>query len=166
MKQLKSTESGFSLIEVTVAAAIFSMGLASLSLLLLTAVMGTAEAGHQTLASTKASSLAEMIALNADAVGHYVDPVPSYESGCMYGGPCTAEQLAAEEMGAWQRDLADELPRGNGLVCRDSTPEDGHAADAACDGAGGLVVKVFWLEPRHKDDEDGGLRRLVARLPL
>jgi len=62
MKQLLFAESGFSLIEVTVAAAIFSMGLASLSLLLLTAVMGTAEAGHQTVASTKASSLAEMIA--------------------------------------------------------------------------------------------------------
>lgn len=166
MKQLLFAESGFSLIEVTVAAAIFSMGLASLSLLLLTAVMGTAEAGHQTVASTKASSLAEMIALNSDATGHYVNPVPSLEPGCLVGETCAAEQLAADEMGVWRQALADELPRGNGLVCRDSTPEDGHAADAACDGAGGLVVKVFWLESRHKNDEDGGLRRLVARLPL
>ena len=166
MKQLLFAESGFSLIEVTVATAIFSMGLASLSLLLLTAVMGTAEAGHQTVASTKASSLAEMIALNSDAAVHYVNPVPSHDPGCIVGVTCTAEQLAADEMGVWRQALADELPRGNGLVCRDSTPEDGHAADAACDGAGGLVVKVFWLETRHQNDEDGGLRRLVARLPL
>ena len=41
MKHFDSTQTGFSLIEVTVAAAIFSMGLAGLSLLLLTAVMGT-----------------------------------------------------------------------------------------------------------------------------
>ena len=118
------------------------------------------------MASTKASSLAEMIALNSDATGHYVNPVPSPEPGCMVGEICTAEQLAVDEMGVWRQALADELPRGNGLVCRDSTPEDGHAADAACDGAGGLVVKIFWLETRHKNNEDGGLRRLVARLPL
>lgn len=166
MKQLVFAEPGFSLIEVTVAAAIFSMGLASLSLLLLTAVMGTAEAGHQTVASTKASSLAEMIALNSDASGHYVNPAPFLEPACLVGMACTGEQMAVDEMGAWRQELADELPKGNGLVCRDSTPEDGHAADAACDGAGGLVVKVFWLETRRQDDEDGGLRRLVARLPL
>jgi len=166
MKQLLFAESGFSLIEVTVAAAIFSMGLASLSLLLLTAVMGTAEAGHQTVASTKASSLAEMIALNSAASGHYVNPVPSLEPACLDGIACIGEQMAVDEMGVWRQALADELPQGNGLVCRDSTPEDGHAADAACDGTGGLVVKVFWLETRHKNDEDGGLRRLVSRLPL
>jgi type IV pilus assembly protein PilV len=71
-----------------------------------------------------------------------------------------------EELTAWQRELAAELPRGRGLVCRDSTPDDGHSADAACDGEGGMVVKVFWLESRHLNDEDGGLRRLVARLSL
>jgi type IV pilus assembly protein PilV len=162
-----STELGFSLIEVTVAAAIFSMGLAGLSMLLLTAVMGTAEAGHQTVASTKASSLAEMIALNSDAMGHYVNPLPPDNgSVCIDDVACSGQQMASAELGAWQQELADELPRGNGLVCRDSTPDDGHAADAACDGAGGLVVKVFWLESRHLNDEDGGLRRLVARLPL
>jgi len=167
MKLPVNTESGFSLIEVTVAAAIFSMGLGGLSLLLLTAVMGTAEAGHQTVASTKAGSLAEMIALNSGATGHYVNPLPPDDSSvCIDEVVCSGEQLAVAELGAWQQELADELPRGNGLVCRDSTPDDGHAADAACDGAGGLVVKVFWQEPRHLDKEDGGLRRLVARLPL
>jgi len=166
MKQHQFTESGFSLIEVTVAAAIFSMGLAGLSLLLLTAVMGTAEAGHQTVASTKASSLAELIAMNSDATGHYINPLPPADYFCVDGDTCSGEQLASAELGAWQQELADELPRGHGLVCRDSTPDDGHSADAACDGEGNLVVKVFWLESRHLNDEDGGLRRLVSRLSL
>lgn len=164
MRNRSARESGFSLIEVVIAAAIFSMGLGGLSLLLLTAVMGTAEASHQTIASTRASSLAEMIAMNSAASGHYINPLPQAEP-CRLGDECSGGQLASADLNYWQRNLARELPRGNGLVCRDSTPDDGHSADPACDGSGNLVVKVFWMETRHQDDEDGGLRRLVTRLP-
>ena len=164
MKRRNSCESGFSLIEVIVAAAIFSTGLGGLSLLLLTAVMGTAEAGHQTIASTRASSLAEMIAMNSAASGHYINPQPLAEP-CMVGDDCSSEPLASADINHWLGELARELPRGSGLVCRDSTPDDGHAAAPACDGKGNLIVKVFWMETRHQDDEDGGLRRLVSRLP-
>jgi type IV pilus assembly protein PilV len=164
MKKHKSCESGFSLIEVIIAAAIFSTGLGGLSLLLLTAVMGTAAASHQTIASTRASSLAEMIAMNSVASGHYINPIP--EAGpCMVDDDCSNEQLASADTNYWLEELARELPRGSGLVCRDSTPDDGHSADPACDGTGNLVVKVFWMETHHQDDEDGGLRRLVTRLP-
>jgi prepilin-type N-terminal cleavage/methylation domain-containing protein len=140
MKKRNSRESGFSLIEVIIAAAIFSTGLGGLSLLLLTAVMGTAEASHQTIASPGAEP-------------------------CMVGDDCSSEQLAYADIDHWLGELARELPRGSGLVCRDSTPDDGHSADPACDGTGNLIVKVFWMELRHQGDEDGGLRRLVARLP-
>ena len=164
MKKRNFRESGFSLIEVIIAAAIFSTGLGGLSLLLLTAVMGTAEASHQTIASTRASSLAEMIAMNSAASGHYINPLPGAEP-CMVGNDCSSEQLASADLNHWLGELAHELPRGSGLVCRDSTPDDGHSADPACDGTGSLVVKVFWMETRYQNDEDGGLRRLVARLP-
>ena len=164
MKRRISCESGFSLIEVIIAAAIFSTGLGGLSLLLLTAVMGTAEAGHQTIASTRASSLAEMIAMNSAASGHYINP--QHQAGpCMVGDECSSGQLASADMNHWLEELARELPMGSGLVCRDSTPDDGHFANPACDGTGNLIVKVFWMEARHQGDEDGGLRRLVTRLP-
>jgi type IV pilus assembly protein PilV len=164
MKKRNSCESGFSLIEVIIAAAIFSTGLGGLSLLLLTAVMGTAEASHQTIASTRASSLAEMIAMNSVASGHYINPIPG-AGPCMVDDECSNEQLASADINYWLEELARELPGGSGLVCRDSTPDDGHSADPACDGSGNLVVKVFWMETHHQDDEDGGLRRLVTRLP-
>jgi type IV pilus assembly protein PilV len=164
MKQGLKAVAGFSLIELTLASAIFSMGLAGLSLLMLTAVTGTAEAGHQTLATAKASSLAELIALNSDASGHYVNPQAGVDAGCMDFEICSAEQMAARELGAWQYELSRELPRGSGLVCRDSTPDDGHAAEPACDGDGSLVVKVFWQELHHLDRDDAGRRRLVTRL--
>ena len=38
------------------------------------------------------------------------------------------EQLASIDLNHWQGELARELPRGSGLVCRDSTPDDGHSA--------------------------------------
>lgn len=164
MNKRNSYESGFSLIEVLIAAAIFSTGLGGLSLLLLTAVMGTAEASHQTFASTRASSLAEMIAMNSAATGHYIYPLPQ-AGPCLVGDDCSSGQLASADLDHWLGELARELPKGSGVVCRDSTPDDGHSADPACDDTGNLVIKVFWMETRLQGDEDGGLRRLVTRLP-
>jgi len=164
MRKRVFRESGFSLIEVMVAATIFSTGLGGLALLLLTAVMGTAEAGHQTIATTQASSMAELIAMNPAASGHYINPLPGAEA-CVIGDDCGSDQLASAGMADWQRGLAGDLPGGSGLVCRDSTPDDGYSGNSACDGAGNLVIKVFWMERRHLDEDDDGLRRIVTRLP-
>ena len=157
---------GFSLIELSIASAIFSMGLAGVSLMLLTAIMGTAEAGHQTIAANSAGSLAELIALNTDAAPHFINPELPENSTCIGTTVCSETVMAASEVVNWQRELAAELPNGSGLVCRDSTPDDGHGLNHACDGNGGLVVKVFWLEPFRVDTQDDGRRRLVARIPF
>jgi len=165
MRHQATRQSGFSLIEFTVASAIFSMGLAGVSLMLMTAITGTAEAGHQTIATSTASSLAELIALSTDAADHYVDPLPFQANACLDHAECTEEQWAAHEMGLWQQALTTELPNGTGLVCRDSTPDDGHEGDEACDGNGSLVVKVFWQELYRLNVNDDGRRRLVTRVP-
>lgn len=155
-------ESGFSFIELSVATAIFSMGLGSLSLMMLAAIQGTAEARHQTVASSQVESMAEMIAMSSDAFGHYVFPVE--DQACKDEG-CAGKGTAAANLAHWQQSLRDELPGGAGLVCRDSTPHDGEAANPACDGAGPLVIKVFWEESRHGQRADGSWRRAVSRLP-
>jgi type IV pilus assembly protein PilV len=142
------------------------MGLAGVSLMLLTAIMGTAEAGHQTFATNSAGSLAELIAVNTDAAPHYVNPQSLEGTGCPDLDDCGDITMAALEVGNWRRELAAELPNGSGLVCRDSTPDDGYAADHACDGNGGLVVKVFWQETYRPDINDDGHRRLIARIPF
>lgn len=120
-------------------------------MMLLTAIYGTTEARHQTVATIQASSLAEMIAMSSDAYGHYIHPPDS--------------DMAIGNMNFWQTQLRNELPGGDGLVCRDSTPDDGNADDPSCDGSGAVVIKVFWAESRHEDPEDSGQRRLVSRLP-
>jgi len=162
--QRRISQSGFSLVELSLAMAVFSMGLGSLSMMLLAAIHGTAEARHQTVASIQVSSLAEMIAMSSDAYGHYINPPELGLSACN-DDFCDGAAMAAADMLIWQSQLRTELPGGQGLVCRDSSPDDGNSGEPSCDGAGGVVIKVFWTEPRHQNSEDGGLRRLVSRLP-
>jgi type IV pilus assembly protein PilV len=166
VKPAPNRQNGFSLIELSIAAAIFSLGLAGVSLMLLTAITGTAEAGHQTFATNSAGSLAELIALNTDAAPHYANPQGAEAGICADSFDCSYAGMAAAEVNAWQRQLEAGLPNGHGLVCRDSTPDDGHSGDDACDGEGTLVVKVFWQEPIRSDENDDGRRRLVARIPV
>ena len=156
-------QSGFSFVELSVATAVFSMGLGSLSLMMLSAIQGTAEARHQTVATTQATSLAEMIAMSSDAYGHYVNPLASTPGACS-GAFCDDAAMAAGNMAFWQAQLHDQLPGGGGLVCRDSTPDDGDLNEPACDGQGATVIKIFWEESRHANSEAGGQRRLVSRL--
>ena len=163
-RQTQFLHSGFSLVELSVAMAVFSMGLGSLSIMLLAAIHGTAEARHETVAAIQADSLAEVIAMSSDAYGHYINP-PGPDQAACEGDSCNAQDLASANLTSWHTRLRKELPGGTGLVCRDSTPADGNASDPLCDGNGTVVVKVFWSEPGHEDSEDGGLKRLVSRLP-
>ncbi len=157
-------QTGFSLIELSVATAIFSMGLGSLSLMMLAAILGTAEARHHTIATSQAESMAEMIAMSSDAYGHYVFPVAEPVDTCNEGA-CTGQGMAAANLAKWLQTVRDELPGGDGLVCRDSTPGDGGPGDPSCDGAGPLVIKIFWEESRHSQSADHGIRRVVSRIP-
>ena len=159
-------QAGFSLIELSVAAAIYSMGLGSLSLMMMVAVQGTTQAGHEEVAILEADSLAEMILMNSGAVGHFMMEPGDDPPDCGGDLGCTPEQMAAWYLHEWQRELARALPAGTGLVCVDETPADGDPDDSACDGGGGPVVKVFWRTPDSGDGPDPGTARQVARLPV
>lgn len=159
-------EAGFSLIELTVATAIYSMGLGSLSLMMMVAIQGTTDAGHDAVATGQAASLAELILMNPAAIGHYIGDVGGAAPDCEGGISCLPDEMAAWHLQAWRDDLASLLPGGSGLVCLDSSPEDGEPADAACDGAGGPVIKVLWDAPEDEDSPEPGVGRQVARLPV
>jgi Tfp pilus assembly protein PilV len=144
---LTSRQDGFSLVELSVATAIYALGLGSLSLMMLLAVRGTGTAGDEAAATFHGSSLAEMILMHSDAIGHYALPSENPAVSCDGLEGCSAEEMAAWQLHLWQQKLADDLPGGHGLVCRDSTPHDGAIQDPACDGTGGYVVKIFWSDP-------------------
>ena len=156
---------GFTLVELSIATALYSVGIGSFSLLLLVALQGTVESSHRSTAVIQAESLAEMVLMNPDAVGHYVYPASASSADCD-SAPCSPEQLAYAHFQRWNDVLTRELPYGKGLVCRDSSPDDGNVGDAACDGSGGPVIKIFWQEPERESAEAGNPPRLVTRLPL
>lgn len=158
---------GFSLIELTIATAIFSMGLGGLSLMLMMAVRGTTFADHYSLATVHANSLAEMILINSDAVGHYINPPASQATGCLGGDQlCSSGEIGGTFMHEWQHQLGTDLPNGNGLVCMDGTPHDGSRYEPLCDGSGNAVIKVFWQSPPGNAGGDPMEERLVRRLPI
>ena len=158
-------QDGFSLVELTVATAIYSMGLGSLSLMLLLALQGTSEARLDTTAAAQAGSLAESILMTSDAAGHYALPPAAGAISCDHPRICSVGEMATWQLDTWQRQLAAELPAGRGVVCQDATPADGDADDAACDGEGGRVIKVFWEQPPGLAGQEASSARHVLRLP-
>jgi len=152
---------GFSLVEVLVAAAVFSLGLGGLSLMMLTSAHGSVEAQNKTAAAMQAASLAELILLNPAATDYYIHPDTKSGGDCFAAGACSASAWARNNLARWRHELQQNLANATGVVCFDATPQDGGAADPACDGEGGAVVKVFWVESRHLHDSGGGLRRVV-----
>ena len=153
------------MLELSIATAIYSMGLGSLSLMMLLAVQGTTEARLETTAAMQVSSLAEMILMNSDASGHYALPPGDSATFCGLGQACTPEEMAAWQLEHWREGLAADLPGGRGLICSDLKPDDGDIDDAACDGAGGRVIKVFWQTPASHSDPDSLPARQVLLLP-
>lgn len=72
---------------------------------------------------------------------------PGTAPGCGSSSSCTPAQTAALDYTNWSTTVANELPGGSGVVCIDSSPDDGTAAAPACDGLGStFAVKVFWNE--------------------
>ena len=161
----QSPNRGFSLVELTVATALFSLGMGSLSLLYLLSVQGMLEARLQTTAVTQADSLSEMVLMAPDARERFIQPGSHGGLDCSHPNTCTPEQIAGSFMESWQGQLENVLPNGGGLVCRDSTPFDGSAEDFACDGMGDVVVKVIW-EEFATDKGAPVAHRVVSRLPL
>jgi type IV pilus assembly protein PilV len=139
-----SGNAGFSLLEVLIAATVFSLGLAGFAALLLNSMIGSAEARREGIAATAAVNLAEQIRLNPVALDRYLDPPENISRICNGDSPCTPAQQADYDFRLWQLDLADRIQNARGLVCRDGTPADGVEGNGHCDGSGPLVIKIFW----------------------
>lgn len=155
---------GFSLVEIVIALAIFSSGLGGLSLLLLLAIQETTASRFQTTAVNRAHAMAESILASPQAALGSLEPAQS--RACLEGDVCGPGVMVSASLHAWRQQLGEELPNGDGVACRDSTPEDGAPESPGCDGAGPVVVKVFWEEPGKGEAASPVSHRMVARLPL
>ena len=85
-------------------------------------------------------------------------PAGATTANCMTLTGCTSQQLAYEDIWEWNQQICAQLPQTTactsagpwGIVCLDSTPNDGTPAAPACDGLAGspYVIKLWWIEDR------------------
>ena len=89
--------------------------------------------------------------LPAVAAGAYNDfsSQAAPDPGCTVTVDCAPAQMAQNDFAEWLAVVQSPtvLPLGAGVICLDSTPDDGTPTDAACDGLGNvLTIKVWWME--------------------
>ncbi|MEO1767974.1 type IV pilus modification protein PilV [Thiobacter aerophilum] len=148
---MKDRAGGFTLLEALITVLVISLGLLGLAGALTVSMQNNASSVLRTKAVAFAYDIGDRIRANMAGftTGAYsnLTGVPS-NPGCVATG-CTPAQMAQYDYWAWRDDLASALPNGTGVVCIDSTPEDGSPDAPACDGVGeSLAVKVWWTDDK------------------
>jgi type IV pilus assembly protein PilV len=157
MRVMRHQQRGFTLLEVLVTLLIFGIGMLGVAGMQITALTGLDAAQYRSVASLKASEMAERV--RANPKGGY-DVADADHGSCRTthfsdvhtdAVACSAATLAADDLWDWNAELAARLPGGSGIVCRDSTPDDGTPEDDACDGGdanapGEMTIKIWWRE--------------------
>lgn len=145
------SQQGFTLVEVLVTLVIFAFGMLGVAGLQIVSLAGMDSAQNRSLASLKAAEMGERMRANPLAVyaGHAADHgtcrTSHYSDRHETPGTCSSDQLAGDDLWDWNSELGARLPAGKGVVCIDSTPDDGTPAAPACDGKGTVIaIKVWW----------------------
>lgn len=137
---------GFTLIEVLVAIIIFSIGMLGLLGLTSNGLMMTYTANYTTTGAQLAYAMADSVRANPVQLASYDDPGDTSTDTCFSSG-CTADQIVSTSFSQWKDTVADTLPSGDGVVCRDASPADGDPDDWGCDNSAATspyAVKVCW----------------------
>ena len=148
-------QSGFTLIEVMVSVLVLSIGLVGVAALQGVSLKNTQSAFMRSQATALAYDIADRMRANvlSARTGLYdsdsYDP-PAKVTACKSTTGCTAQNMAEHDLAEWNAAIETYLPMGAGVVCVDSTPDDGvSAASAACDGSGTqIAVKIWWDDNR------------------
>lgn len=147
---MKPVQRGIALIESLVALVIVSIVFIAMAGLQAKGLMSSNVSSQRTRVTSLATSMSDRIRANGTGyrAGNYdsLTAAPS-DPQCIGSGGCTPAQLAQTDFYLWRDEITSTLPGGSGVVCVDSTPDDGTAAAPACDavaGAGRLVVKIWW----------------------
>jgi len=160
--RLPGTVSGFSMIEVLVSFLVLAAGLLGVATIQQRGMDNSHGAYLRTQAGSLAQDMASRVRANRTAFenGSYDKPENTSKPSCYTTSFCSSADMAANDNFDWQQSLAQQLPAGEGVVCLDSTPNDGtSAADNGCDGSGGLLaVKVWWDGP----NKDGTVDQLYV----
>jgi len=160
------TQKGFTLLEVLIAVVVFAIGLLGIAGLQVAGMRFTHGSQLRAVATMQAENMADRMRANAAGVrdGHYniTGAMPTSFSVDCSAAECTPEDLARYDLVLWNSGAsgkpdesnAKTLPGGKGVVCNDSTPDDGNESNWACDNTGIVyAIKLAWDERTVGDDD-------------
>lgn len=154
---------GFTLIEVLVTVIILAVGLLGIAGLQVMGLRYNQSALLRTQATQCAYDMADRMRTNnlGVAAGDYNLPASTAVPNCETITGCTPAQMATNDMSVWSSVLSNTLPAGAGVVCLDSTPNDGlNNTSPACDGSGSVyAIKIWWQDDRNNP---GALQRFTV----
>jgi type IV pilus assembly protein PilV len=166
MSSRNSRQSGFTLIEVMVALIVISIGLLGIAKMQALALSSTGNARTRSIAALEAASMAAMMHANLPYWSSFTSPTtftitvtPSSSggsssrsasgitlatlpsAGCVYSAPCTAAQLAAQDLSNWSMALYAALPTSTGTItCSGSSATPAPGTPVTCS------VELLWTE--------------------
>jgi type IV pilus assembly protein PilV len=147
---------GFTMLEVLISIVVIAFGLLGIAGLQAFALKNNQSAGQRMTTTMLANDMVERVwssnrdfrpLYNAPSLASYQSP----NSSCISPTGCSASQLVGNDLAEWQARLAASLPSGQGIICRDTSPDDGdNAAAPQCDDTANapLVVKIWWVDDR------------------
>ena len=169
---------GFTLLEVLIAIVVVAFGLLGLAGLQAFALKNNQSASLRVAAVGLTTDIIDRMKANYEGAvtGEYNKPsTANYNTsvaGCTATGGCSFSDLAKNDLNQWNIRVAQVLPGGVGIVCRDSTPNDTGPvptpAAPRCDDAGTTpyVVKIWWVDDRTQANPAGNLKYVYTAFNL
>jgi len=145
----RRSQAGYVLLEALVAVVIAAVGFIGAARLQTFGLAMNNSAQVRQKAILLGYQMADRIRANqAGVAAHAYDSPVAGATACLADASgCTPVQLAGADMAEWKTEIAAQLPAGVGVVCIDSTPDDGTSAAPQCDGLGTLIaIKLWWVD--------------------
>ena len=181
-RRIPSATRGFTMIEVLIALLIVSLGMLGLAGLQAVSLKNSQSAYYRSAATQLAYDMSDRMRGNISGVlansynrtGINTDYDVAV-AACTTTAGCVASDLAQNDAYEWQQLILAVLPGGEGIICVDSTPNDGTSGlDHGCDG---LVpanpnerplhaIKIWWLDDRSAANASAAKSRFVFSFRL
>jgi len=134
----RSSQYGFTLVEVLAAIFILALAASGVAAMQLHALRTAQHSAYQSAALQLAIELAELLRTDAQSMPYQFE----HHSATAQSAACTRRDC---DLAAWKLRLADALPRARVVACMDSAPVRNDTLHWACNGsAGPLLIKIGW----------------------
>lgn len=162
---VRSSDAGFSLLEVLISLVIMSVGLLGIAGLMTSSLKSNDSADMRTQATALAYNMLDRMRANTFGVtaGDYATTMPAAPSAATAlpaactgaGAGCTSTTLAAYDIAQWEYDLAQALPQGRGSITTTATSN-----------ATAVTVTVLWNDSRANQALGGAPTATTSSLAI